>query len=154
MDTYVFEYPTGDSGIILDQNDHNVARQNPNDYIAGLKKTVAGAVAEAQINSKDFAASKIIGIGIDTTGSTPLPIDKYGTPLAMLDGFKDNPNAQAWLWKDHTSYEEARDITDLAEKERPEYLAKCGGTYSSEWFFSKILHCLRTDPDVFDAAYT
>jgi len=74
--------------------------------------------------------------------------------LALLDGFRDNPNAHAWLWKDHTGYAEAAEITKLAEKEHPEYLAKCGGTYSSEWFFSKILHCLRVDPKVYDAAYT
>jgi L-ribulokinase len=49
---------------------------------------------------------------------------------------------------------EAAEITALAAEMRPQYLAKCGGIYSSEWFFSKILHCLRTDPDVFDAAHT
>jgi len=72
----------------------------------------------------------------------------------MLDEFKDNPNAHAWLWKDHTGHAEAAEITALAEKEHPEYLAKCGGTYSSEWFFGKVLHCLRTDPTVFEAAYS
>jgi L-ribulokinase len=72
----------------------------------------------------------------------------------MLDEFKDNPNACAWLWKDHTGHAEAAEITQLAEKDHPEYLARCGGTYSSEWFFSKIFHCLRVDPKVFDAAYT
>jgi L-ribulokinase len=72
----------------------------------------------------------------------------------MLEEFKDNPNAQAWLWKDHTGYAEAAEITKLAEKEHPEYLAKCGGTYSSEWFFSKIFHCIRVAPKVFDAAFT
>jgi len=81
-------------------------------------------------------------------------VDKNGTALALLDEFKDDPNAQAWLWKDHTGYAEAAQITQLAAKEHPEYLAKCGGIYSSEWFFSKILHCLRVDPKVFDAAYT
>jgi len=60
----------------------------------------------------------------------------------------------SWLWKDHTGHAEAAEITALAAKERPQYLAKCGGTYSSEWFFSKVLHCLRVAPDVFDAAYT
>ena len=72
----------------------------------------------------------------------------------MLDEFKDNPNAMAWLWKDHTGHAEAIEITALARKEHPEYLAKCGGTYSSEWFFSKLLHCLRVDKEVFNAAYT
>ena len=152
--TCVFDYPTGEAGIILDPADHNVARQNPADYIKGLEVGVTEAIADAKRNNKDFDPSDIIGIGVDTTGSTPLPVDKDGTPLAILDEFKDNPNAQAWLWRDHTSYAEAAEITELAKKEHPEYLAKCGGVYSSEWFFSKILHCLRTDPKVFAAAYS
>ena len=95
-----------------------------------------------------------MGIGVDTTGSTPIPVDENGTPLAMLKPFKNNPNAAVWLWKDHTGYAEAAEITELARQERPEYLAKCGGIYSSEWFFSKILHCLRVDKKVYDAACT
>jgi L-ribulokinase len=74
--------------------------------------------------------------------------------LSETSEFKRNPNAYAWLWKDHTGHAEAAEITELAKKEHPEYLSKCGGIYSSEWFFSKILHCLRVDPKVFDAAYT
>ncbi|MBL7188586.1 MAG: ribulokinase [Phycisphaerae bacterium] len=150
----VYEYETGEAGIILDPADHNLARQNPADYVKGIEVTVKAAITEAKNNAGDFEASWIIGIGVDTTGSTPIPVDKDGTPLSMLDEFKDNPNARAWLWKDHTGHAEAAEITELAEKEHPEYLARCGGTYSSEWFFSKVLHCLRTDPPVFDAAYS
>lgn len=150
----VYEYETGEAGIILDPTDHNLARQNPADYVKGIGLTVKAAIAEAKKNAEGFEASRIIGIGIDTTGSTPIPVDKDGTPLSMSDKFKDNPNAHAWLWKDHTGHAEAAEITELAEKEHPEYLARCGGTYSSEWFFSKVLHCLRTDPAVFDAAYS
>jgi L-ribulokinase len=152
--TFVHEYETGQAGIILDPTDHNVARQNPADYIKGLEVTIKEAIKQAKSADKNFDPAEIIGIGVDTTGSTPLPVDKDGTPLGMLDGFKDNPNAHAWLWKDHTGHAEAAEITELAKKLHPEYLAKCGGTYSSEWFFSKILHCLRTAPKVFDAAYT
>ena len=152
--TAVYEYETGEAGIILDPVDHNLARQNPADYLKGIEVTVKAAIAEAKNAVKGFKPDQIIGIGIDTTGSTPIPVDKNGTPLNMLDEFKDNPNACAWLWKDHTGHAEAAEITALAEKEHPEYLAKCGGTYSSEWFFSKILRCLRSDPKVFDAAYT
>ena len=96
----------------------------------------------------------MIGIGVDTTGSTPLPVDKCGQPLAFQKKFAVNPAAMAWLWKDHTGIAEAAEITALAKKLRPQYLAKCGGTYSSEWFFSKILKCLRAAPDVFNAAYS
>jgi L-ribulokinase len=154
LGTAVYEYETGQAGIILDPSDHNLARQNPDDYLKGIEVSIAGAIAQARKAEPKFDPKDIVGIGVDTTGSTPLPVDKNGTPLAMLDNFMDNPNAHAWLWKDHTGYAEAAEITELAKKERPEYLAKCGGTYSSEWFFSKILHCLHTDPKVFNAAYT
>ncbi|MBN2375108.1 MAG: ribulokinase [Sedimentisphaerales bacterium] len=152
--TSVFEFETGQAGIVLDPADHNLARQHPADYLKGLEVTVKAVVNQAQNNSPNFSPDDIIGIGVDATGSTPIPVDKTGTPLALLDEFKDNPNAMAWLWKDHTSFAEADEITQLAAREHPEYLAKCGGTYSSEWLFSKILHCLRVDPKVFDAAFT
>ncbi len=152
--TAVYNYPTGQAGIILDKNDHNMARQNPADYVKGIEVTIKKAIQQAKKTVKKFDAGQIIGIGADTTGSTPLPVDKNGTPLGMLAEFKKNKNAQAWLWKDHTGFAEAAEITELAKKEHPEYLAKCGQVYSSEWFFSKILHCLRTDPKIFDAAYS
>ena len=154
LGTAVYEYETGEAGIILDPADHNLARQNPADYLKGIEAAVKAAITDAKNTDKGFDTSRIIGIGIDTTGSTPIPVDKNGTPLSMSDEFKDNPNACAWLWKDHTGHAEAAEITELAEKEHPEYLAKCGGTYSSEWFFSKVLRCLRTDPAVFNAAYS
>ncbi|MBN1126114.1 MAG: ribulokinase [Sedimentisphaerales bacterium] len=153
LGTAVYEYETGEVGIILDPQDHNLARQNPADYLKGIEITVKEAVEQAR-NVKRFDPAKIVGIGVDTTGSTPLPVDKNGIPLGLLDEFKNNPNAMAWLWKDHTGYEEAAKITEQAAKDRPQYLAKCGGTYSSEWFFSKIWHCLKADPKVFDAAFT
>ncbi|MEE9167605.1 MAG: ribulokinase [Candidatus Neomarinimicrobiota bacterium] len=150
--THVFE--TGDSGVITDSTDHNMARQNPADYLIGMEVTTRKALVQAKQQHSSFTPHDIIGIGTDTTGSTPLPVDKSGVPLALLEEFKDNPNAHAWLWKDHTGYAEAAETTELAAREHPEYLTKCGGIYSSEWFFSKILHCLRVDPDVFDAAYS
>ncbi len=152
--TAVYEYETGQAGIIIDPADHNLARQNPADYIKGIKVTVNQAISLAEDADKTFDPNQVIGIGIDTTGSTPIPVDRDGTPLSMHDEFKDNPNAHAWLWKDHTGHAEAAEITALAARKHPEYLAKCGGIYSSEWFFSKILHCLRTDPDVFKAAHS
>lgn len=154
LGTAVYEYESGQAGILLNPSDHNVARQNPADYLKGLEVTIIEATKQAQKADATFSPSDIIGIGVDTTGSTPIPVDADGQPLAMKAEFKDNLNACVWLWKDHTGYAEAAEITELAKKEHPEYLAKCGGTYSSEWFFSKILHCLRTDPKVYDAAYT
>jgi L-ribulokinase len=150
--TAVHPYETGREGIILDPADPNLARQDPGDYIRGTEAVVRTLLARARKADRSFDASQVIGIGVDTTGSTPIPVDQTGTPLSFQKKFKRNPNAQAWLWKDHTAHAEARMITDLAAAEHPEYLAKCGGTYSSEWFFSKILHCLRVDPQVFEAA--
>ncbi len=150
--TSVFEYPSGSAGILLDPKNPNLARQNPADYLVGLEDSIRGALED--VERPDFSADDVIGIGIDTTGSTPIPVDAIGRPLGLNPSFADNLNAQSWLWKDHTAHAEAGEITALAEKLRPEYLAKCGGTYSSEWFWSKILHCLRVDPEVFEAAYT
>jgi len=152
--TAIHAYETGEAGIILDPSDPNLARQNPADYVKGIEVSVKQALAQARRNDTNFDPGRIIGIGIDTTGSTPLPVDREGVPLAMKKEFRNNPNAMAWLWKDHTGHAEAAEITALAAKEHPEYLAKCGGTYSSEWFFSKILHCLRSDPKVFQAAWS
>ncbi|NLL83872.1 MAG: ribulokinase [Lentisphaerae bacterium] len=152
--TAVFPYPTGEAGIILDPKDPNVARQNPADYIDGFVATVAAVVAEATKKIKTFNSSDVAGIGIDTTGSTPMPVNAEGLPLAMTPEFRRHPAAQAWLWKDHTGWEEAAIITETARKAKVPYLAKCGGTYSSEWFWSKIWHCQRSAPEVFDAAYS
>jgi L-ribulokinase len=150
--TAVHEYESGQAGILLDPADPNLARQDPADYVAGLESVVKAVLAAARKSDRAFDPARIIGIGVDTTGSTPIPVDSTGTPLAFQKKWRKNLNAQAWLWKDHTAFAEAAAITALAADDHPEYLAKCGGTYSSEWFFSKILHCLRTDPGVFDAA--
>ena len=151
--TSVFDYPTGDQGVILDKNDPHLARQNPADYIKGLAVSIKRALQEAA-KVEEFSSGQVVGIGVDTTGSTPLPIDQQNQPLALSPQWKDNPATHAWLWKDHTSADEAEQITALALQYRPAYLAKCGGTYSSEWFWSKLWHCLKTAPEVFEAAYS
>ena len=151
--TAVWGYEHGTAGVILGR-DPNLARQHPADYLKGAELTIREALAQARKKVRGFKPEQVIGIGVDTTGSTPLPVDAQGQPLVFQKKFANNPAAMAWLWKDHTGVEEAAEITALAAKLRPQYLAKCGGTYSSEWFFSKILHCLRTSPDVFQAAHT
>ncbi len=149
----VWNYAHGEHGVILARDPH-LARQHPADYIKGAEITLRRVVAAAAKTVRKFKPGQIVGIGIDTTGCTPLPLDAQGRPLAFDKRFAANPNAMAWLWKDHTGVAEAAEITALARKSRPEYLAKCGGTYSSEWFFSKILHCLRVSPAVFKAAHS
>ena len=150
----VLSYPSGELGILTDTRDPNVARQNPQDYLDGLETVIKGALKQAKDAVDGFDAAQVVGIGIDTTGSTVIPVDSAGTPLGLQSNFKDNLNAMVWLWKDHTSYAEAAEITALAAKIRPQYLAKCGGTYSSEWWWSKILHLRRIDPAVFASAYS
>jgi len=152
--TSVYAYRAGVDGILLDAKDPNLARQDPADYIEGFYKSVRGALADAKKRTRGFRPEQIIGIGVDTPASTPIPVDRTGTPLASHGEFKKNLAAYAWLWKDHTSHAEAAEITERAARDRAGYLAKCGGTYSSEWYWSKILHCRRTSPKVFDAAYS
>jgi len=149
----VWGYSHGTAGVILSR-DPNLARQHPADYLKGVEVTIKQALATAKKNVKGFNAAQVIGIGVDTTGSTPLPVDANGQPLVFQKKFANNHAAMAWLWKDHTGIAEAAEITALARKLRPQYLAKCGGTYSSEWFFSKILKCLRAAPEVFNAAHS
>jgi L-ribulokinase len=150
--SHVFRYPSGKEGVIVDAADPHLARQNPADYLEGIETIITGALKKAKSAAKNFSAVDVIGIGVDTTGSSPMPLDAHGQPLCFDKRFKKNPAAMAWLWKDHTSYNEAAWITETAAKIRPRYLSKIGGTYSSEWWWSKILHCRNTAPDVFAAA--
>ena len=150
----IFQYPSGEAGIIVDSSNPHLARQNPADYIIGIEFTIKNAIKAAKKIDSKFDALNIIGIGVDTTGSSPLPVNSEGTPLCFLDEFKNNPNAMVWLWKDHTSFKESEKITELASEIRPQYMSKIGGTYSSEWFWSKILHCKNIDEKVFNAAYS
>jgi len=151
--TRVFNYPSGDQGVLLDARDPHLARQNPADYLDGLRESVRGAIAEAS-SEPEFAPARVIGIGIDTTGSTPIPVDANNRPLSVDPRWAGEPAAQAWLWKDHTAAAEAAAITRIAAEHAPEYLAPIGGTYSSEWFWSKLWRCLKVAPDVFEAAHS
>ena len=149
----VFQYPSGNQGILLDPKDHHLARQHPGDYTRGLRKSVKGALAQAG-KKPGFSADQVIGLGVDTTGSSPIPVDRKNRALAQDPKWKGNLSAQCWLWKDHTSWEEAAQITAFASTHRPAYIAKCGNTYSSEWWWSKIWKCLKVAPNVFNAAYS
>jgi len=151
--TSVFNYPTGDHGIVIDSSNPDLARQQPRDYLQGLEAAVRGAL-KAAAAAPGFAPDRVIGLGVDTTGSTPIPVDAAGAPLAFDPRFTGHPAALAWLWKDHTGHAEAAEITARAAAMRPQFLAKCGGTYSSEWYWSKLLRCRRAAPDVFAAAHT
>jgi len=128
----------------------NQFRQHPLDHIEGLETTITSVIAQSAVNPES-----IVSICIDTTGSSPLPLAQDGTPLALLEEFKDNPNALMVLWKDHTSVKEANEINDLAANWGGEDFTKYeGGIYSSEWFWAKILHIVREDEAVKVAAHT
>jgi L-ribulokinase len=125
----IFAYPSGEAGVIVDPSAPNLARQNPFDYLEGIEVTITNAVKLALQSDAGFSPQNIIGIGIDTTGSSPMPVDENGNPLCYDEKFKNDPAALVWLWKDHTSYAEAQMITEQAAKDHPEYLSKIGGVF-------------------------
>jgi L-ribulokinase len=151
---YVFNYPSGTLGVVTDPKDAHVARQHPQDYLEGLEATLTGALRAAAEADPQFSAADVVGIGVDSTGSTVIPVDRQAVPLALHSAFADRPAALTWLWKDHTAHAEAAAITALAARTRPQYLGKCGGVYSSEWFWAKVWRCKKVDPDVFAAAHS
>lgn len=129
----------------------NQFRQHPLDYIESMEEAVNAAVLQAGKKTAD----NIVAISIDTTGSTPVAVDDNCTPLALIPGFSDNPNAMFLLWKDHTAVQEAYEINILAKSWGGEDFTKYeGGIYSSEWFWAKVLHVLREDEKVRSAAYS
>lgn len=149
--THVFDYRSGERGVLLDARDPHLARQHPADYLAGLREAIGGALAQADAVA-GFARTRVIGIGVATTGSTPIPVDAQARPLALDPRWASHLAAHAWLWKDHTAAPQAAAITQAAREHAPHLLAPIGGTYSSEWFWSKIWRCAVVAPEVFDAA--
>ncbi|RPH94865.1 MAG: ribulokinase, partial [Calditrichaeota bacterium] len=146
----VFYYPRWKAGRYCNAV-QNQFRQHPLDYIEGLETTIKGALAKAPAG----VAERVRGISVDTTGSTPCAVDRSGNPLALTPGFEENPNAMFVLWKDHTAIAEAEEINRKAKQWGGEdYCKFSGGVYSSEWFWSKILHVLRADDQVRQAAFS
>jgi L-ribulokinase len=150
MASSVVEYPRWKAGDYCNPA-INQFRQHPLDYLEGLEYTIRDALQHA----KGLDAGEIIAISVDTTGSTPVAVNKAGTPLSLTDQFRENPNAMFILWKDHTAVQEANEINDLAKRwGGVDYTKFEGGVYSSEWFWAKILHVLRKDPGVRGNAFS
>jgi L-ribulokinase len=146
----VFYYPRWKAGKFCNPA-QNLFRQHPLDYIEGLEQTVTTIVKKA---GPEIARS-IGAISVDTTGSTPVAVNEQGIPLSLTKGYKENPNAMFVLWKDHTAVNEAAEINEKAKNWGGiDYTMYEGGVYSSEWFWAKILHVLREDKDVRNAAYS
>lgn len=134
-------YPRWKERLYCDPS-RNRYRQHPLDYIESLELCVRKALDKC---GKEVA-DKICGISFDTTASTPALTDEQGVPLALLLEYAENPDAMFVLWKDHTALAEADEINDLAKRWEVDYTRYSGGTYSCEWVWAKMLHCLRRDP--------
>ncbi|MDF2190467.1 ribulokinase [Paraflavitalea sp. CAU 1676] len=145
----VFHYPRWKDGLYCNAA-ANQFRQHPLDYVEGLEQSIKSCLQQAGPS----VAAQVKAISIDTTGSTPIAVDETGTPLALLPGFEQNPNAMFVLWKDHTSVKEAAEINAHAQKFDVNYLQYVGGIYSSEWFWAKLLHILRADEQVRKATHS
>lgn len=147
----VAEYPRWKLGLYCNPQ-LSMYRQHPLDYIETLIDVVHRAADKLP---EGISTNDIVGMTIDTTGSTPVVINENLVPLALTDEFKDDPNAMFILWKDHMATQEAEEINQLAHSgDFTDYTLYSGGSYSSEWFFAKILKSLRSSDAVKKAAFS
>ena len=144
-----FVYPRWKEGLYCNAS-NNQFRQHPLDFIEGLEAVIKDALSQAG----ESVRTNIKAISIDTTGSTPVAVDESGTPLALLPAFADDPDAMFVLWKDHSSMNEMNEINAHAKLFDIDFLKYVGGIYSSEWFWSKLLHVLRKNKAIRDACYS
>lgn len=146
----VAPYSRWSSGLYVDPAS-NMFRQHPLDYLEGLEEAICASLRKGPSGCAKF----VKGISVDTTGSTPGPVNRAGQPLALEEKFRANPDAMFVLWKDHTAVREAEEINALARSwGGTDFTRYAGGIYSSEWFWSKILHIHRADGRVREAAYS
>lgn len=146
-----YTYPHGEGGVIGSGSDADLARQHPEDYVTGLRTVLAGVTAAAE--ARGVASEHVVGIGVDATSSTIVPLDDRLRPMCRHRSFCDSPSAMAWLWKDHTAHRESERITESAGVDRTigDRLALLGGRSSAEWFWPKVWHAAEEDPTLFAA---
>ena len=146
---HVTPYPHGvidevlpESGVRLD---HEWALQHPGDYLEVIRRSVPAVIRESGIDPND-----VIGIGIDFTSCTMLPVDANLTPLCFHEQWKANPHSWVKLWKHHAAQDEANRINRIAEQRGEPFLPRYGGKISSEWMIAKIWQILNEAPDIYE----
>ena len=147
----VMEYPHGVMDCALPNRTPlppDYALQHPKDYLDVLRVTIRDVLKKASI-----PAETVVGIGIDFTASTPLPIDEQGTPLCMHTEFEKEPHAYVKLWKHHAAQAEADEINTLAENRGEPWLSVYGGRTGCEWMLPKLLQVQREAPRVYEATH-
>ncbi|HXH73553.1 MAG TPA: ribulokinase [Bacteriovoracaceae bacterium] len=132
--------------VITDNLPVGFALQHPDDYLMGAKHVLIEA-------TNNVVKSDIIGIGIDFTACTMLPVDEMGLPLMKRPEFEGNPHAMVKLWKHHGAHFEAQEITRIAREDKEDFLTYYGGTISSEWMLPKIWETLRQAPAIYHDAH-
>jgi L-ribulokinase len=124
---------------------HAWALQHPGDYIEVLEETIP-----AVLNKSGISPEKIIGMAIDFTACTVLPIDKEGRPLCFKEEFKTNPHSYVKLWKHHGAQSYADKLNEIASEREERFLHRYGGKISSEWLVPKIMEILNEAPEVYN----
>lgn len=123
------------------------ALQHPQDYLDVFAHTIPDVLRQTGVNPAD-----VIGVGIDFTACTLLPVKADGTPLCFLEQFQDNPNAYIKLWKHHAAQDKANRLNEIAGARGEAWLSRYGGKISSEWAVPKIWQVLDEAPEVYEAA--
>ena len=149
VSTAVHYYPRWQRGEYSSAAE-NRYRHHPLDYIESLE----GAICEALCLAGEEVAASVKGIALDATASTVAIVDRKGTPLALREEYAENPDAMFVLWKDHTAIDEADRIKALAKEWHTNYTKYCGDTYSCEWAWAKMLHCVKSSPELLSDAHS
>lgn len=149
--TAVYPYSNGvideklpESGVPLEPD---WALQDPEDYLRVFQNAIPQVLRDSGVDAAD-----VIGIGIDFTACTMLPVRADGTPLCVLPEWRSTPHAWVKLWKHHAAQPEADQINATATQMEQPWLGRYGGKISSEWFFSKVLQILNECPEVYSAS--
>ena len=143
------DYPRWKAGLYCDAS-RNIYRQHPLDYLESMEACVLEALGEAGPGTGEL----VEGLSFDTTASSPVLVNRDGTPLSLLEPFAEDPDAMFVLWKDHSSIEEADRINEVAHSWREDYTRFSGGSYSCEWVWAKMLHVLKNSPHLREQAYS